>query len=584
MVVALLLASCAEAVVEDGDVIAPEDGNGGTTPGDGDGVVEPTGPQHGGVFTFGVATAPLYFDEVLGGTHQTAGVTHLTNERLVQGDWTKGPTGTGIASFNYTDLPPFAAIEGGLAESWEISGDTLTFHIRQGVKWHDVPPTNGRELVADDVAFSIERAFTAPTSYQARAYPKAINYESITTPDKYTVVIECKPGKAGNMFAMGADFLSIVPRDAVELYGNLNDWRNAVGTGPFYLTNYVTDSSTTFERNPNYWQNDPFNPENQLPYVETVKQLIIPDLSTRMAAIRTGKIDHLGHFSTYVEWEDAESLIRTNPELKYNAYNPGVPLGLSMRTDNPENPLADIRVRRALAMAVNQQEILDTIYGGNADLLAYPIPPIPEAAAAYTPVEELPESTRELFEYHPDKAMALLADAGYPDGFATSAVVLEEFVDELSIIQAYFADIGVDLEILVKEYGALTGINASKSYENMTFHRTISILIYRMLHVYDGAFFNYSRISDPKIEAAYAIMNDDFFDEAKKQATLKEISPYILDLSLILVLPGDYAYTFWQPWVLGYSGELCPGKQNEFGFIKYLWIDQDLKEEMTGMR
>ena len=103
----------------------------------------------------------------------------------------------------------------------------------------------------------------------------------------------------------------IVPHEVVDEYGNLRDWRNSCGTGPFMLVDYIKGSSWTVERNPNYWGNDPIHPENKLPYLDSVKCLIIPDTSTMMAALRTAKIDQLE-----VGWEEAGSLMKSNPELQ----------------------------------------------------------------------------------------------------------------------------------------------------------------------------------------------------------------------------------------------------------------------------
>ena len=111
------------------------------------------------------------------------------------------------------------------------------------------------------------------------------------------------------------------------------------------LTDYVNASSLTFARNPNYWRTDPIGlgKGNQLPYAESVKILIIADASTRLASVRTAKNDvmHL------VNWEDAASIQSTTPQLKYKKYLAEAANGIFMRTDKPELPFKDIKVRRA---------------------------------------------------------------------------------------------------------------------------------------------------------------------------------------------------------------------------------------------
>ena len=86
----------------------------------------------------------------------------------------------------------------------------------------------------------------------------------------------------------------IYPPEVIEEHGDAKDWRTIVGTGPFMLTDYVLDSSITFKKNPDYWRNDPKYPENRIPYIDEMRMLIFPELATRMAALRTGKVDWVG--------------------------------------------------------------------------------------------------------------------------------------------------------------------------------------------------------------------------------------------------------------------------------------------------
>jgi len=109
--------------------------------------------------------------------------------------------------------------------------------------------------------------------------------------------------------------------EVVDKYGNMADWHNACGTGPFMLTDYVSGASATFVKNPNYWGTDPLHPENKLPYLDGVKVLFIQDNQTRLTAMRIGKIDFLGGFAEDgVQLDDALNLMKTNPNLVYKSY------------------------------------------------------------------------------------------------------------------------------------------------------------------------------------------------------------------------------------------------------------------------
>ncbi|MBA7601069.1 hypothetical protein ES703_08136 [subsurface metagenome] len=549
-------------------------------------------PRYGGVFTMGWDKEPQYFDEALFGIVR-APTLHLTNEELLMGDWAKGPAGSlagpGQASWRYPGFATPHTLAGSLARSWEITDNqtTITFHIRKGVHFHDKPPTNGREMNANDVVFSLKRLWETPTSYHYRVYPWQGYFEAldgepwIKATDNWTVEIKALPGKLGRVYEIAGDYSKIVPPEVVAASGNMSDWRDACGTGPFMLTDYVEGSSANFTRSPGYWMKDPLRLGNQLPYLDGVNYLFIPDKSTRLAALRTGQIDWLNGRQGPIQWQDAQSLMSTNPELQHLRHLPAMTMALFMRTDNQSLPFYDIRVRRALAMAIDQQEIKNEFYGGNAEILTSPIAPVSDFKDMYTPLGELPQSTRELYGYNPEQAKQLLAEAGYPEGFRTKVVCTTDQVDMASIVKAYWAEIGVDLIIDVKEKGAHMSIGDNKTYDHMYMRNMGASMPFRGSYYRPGSPSNYSLIDDSYINQEMEKIEDAYFDEPERRQLMKELTPYILEQCYIIQMPEPYVYTFWQPWVRGYHGEFSVGMMN-FDFSKYIWIDQELKEEMTG--
>lgn len=536
-------------------------------------------PKYGGVYIEGRSVDQIHFDEASLYIH-TAHSLKLTNEDLLMGDWAKGPAGTGDVSWLYHWPVPEKYRAGCLAESWEIDGDTAVFHIRQGVHWQNKPPVNGRELTAEDVVYSLKRVWTIASSYTRGAYLWETHIESMTAPDKYTFVLKCKPGKLGLVWAMLTDHHRIVPHEVYPENEPMKDWEKMLGTGTFMVVDYVASSSMTFVRNPNYWGRDPVHPDNQLPYLDGIKWLIIPDVSTRMAALRTGKIDWLSG----VEWEEAGNLKKTNPELKYLKWFSGSMTTIFWQLDRA--PYSDIRVRRALAMAIDNQAIADEFYGGEAVILGCPIPPIPEFSELYIPLDKMATETREMYEYHPDKAKQLLADAGYPNGFKTEVVCYQVHVDILSIVQDYWAKIGVDMEIDVKEYGvwASMGLGVNKTYEHMFTYVFTSTGPFRFYTETPGKTPNISGTDDPKINEAFAQITEAWSDYEKQVEIYQGLLPHTLSMHFQQQLPTPLIYTFWQPWVKGYQGEYAVGYANQNDQPKYLWYDQDLKEELTGKR
>ena len=609
MVAALLLASCGQAVeeeevapaVEEEEVAVEEE----VVPAAAEvEMVEWTGtkadgtvvekrmekPKYGGVLVLAGAASPVYFDDAHG--HPVGAPTlKITNDALMSGDWAKGPAGTGETTWVVYSMPSSEVTEFPmLCESWERTDpSTYVYHIRKGIHFHDKPPTNGREMDAYDVAFSLNRNWDSVKSYPHGAHPKEQFVESIEATDKWTVVckaVDCQ--KALTIHAVVGWHISIFPPEAIEEYGDLGDWRNSVGTGPFLLADYTTDSSVTFERNPNYWRKHPIFSEDTMPYLDGIKWLIIPDISTRQAAMRTGKIDRIGGLT----WEDAKGFMESNPELEYFEYPGYVGTGIHLRVDKPELPTHDVRVRQALAMALDNELIRDTYYSGRADLLTFPTGKgIKEYESFYIPLEDMPQSVREQFEYHPDKAKQLLAEAGYPDGFKTTVVchsVGPTHVELLSIAKDSWAEIGVELEIDVKEYAVHTGMSFSKSYPEHIMNWTIGSLPETHIKYRQDNLYNQSMVDDPycnEVVLAMEVLSCDVdYDYDERDRIMRGIVPYVLEQAYIIQFPAPWLYTFWHPWLKGYHGE------NEVGWIEYgtfqlyVWIDQDLKEEMTGRR
>jgi len=592
MVAALLLASCGPAAEEEEVVIPGEEEE--VVPVEEEEVAPgPEEPKYGGVLNISRSTDVQGFDEATT-PHFLAPTLNLTNEELLTGDWAKGPAGTDEADLIFGGVNRMDLKTGSLAESWEIpEAGTMIFHIRKGVHYALDPDSeasrlvNGREVTADDVVFSFNRYIDPDgRSYIRLAYPRLAASTTITAPDEWTVVIKCPPEEFGDGITQYPDQAMIMPREVIEEYGDMKDWRNSVGTGPFMLTEFVPGSVVSLKRNPNYWMKDPCGPGkgNQLPYMDGIKWLIIPDASTRIAALRTAKIDRYG-----ATWEDAADIMATNPELIYKRYlGSDSCMNIFMRQDDPETPFADIRVRQALMLAIDQPAIKEDYYVGDAEILVWPITPSREYADAYVPLEELPESVRELYEYHPDKAKQLLAEAGYPDGFKTSILCYQQAttIDQLSTVKAYWEEIGVELELDTREYGVWQTLTGARRYKELLYGYNSGIGTYYKMINYNGTSqFNGSYVDDAHVkEVRTAMIEIVGTDEAKVMEMHRELVPYLLEQAWVITWPNPYGYIFWQPWLKNYHGEAQIGYYNGTLYTKYVWLDLDLKEEMTGRR
>lgn len=201
-------------------------------------------PKYGGILTEVWSLEPTGFDPSMSSTY-SCNISPITNEPLIGGDWSKGPSGTGQAAWDYNHVPSREVDAGLIAESWEVpKPDTIIYHIRKGIRWHNKPPMNGRELVADDVVFGLNYLLNGKGLFGRR---KA-DIVSIKAPDKWTVIIECAPGTASQAHTTLGTYSPILPREVIEQNKNMGDWKVSCGTGPFMLTEYVSGSHATFKK------------------------------------------------------------------------------------------------------------------------------------------------------------------------------------------------------------------------------------------------------------------------------------------------------------------------------------------------
>ena len=205
-------------------------------------------PQYGGTMILAINTDIVSFDPQLGTNPVQIYDEYL--EQLFTTDWTKNPT---VFPYQLGFWSNDQAA-GWLAQSWEFTSlGTLVIHLRHGIHWQNIAPANGRELVASDVVFHFDRMLGLGDGYTAPAPYLGINsawapLTSVTATDNYTVVMQWNTPNpevaTENLEAPGGQ-VSIENPEAVQKWGNLNDWHHAIGTGPFILTDFIGGSSAT---------------------------------------------------------------------------------------------------------------------------------------------------------------------------------------------------------------------------------------------------------------------------------------------------------------------------------------------------
>ncbi len=532
-------------------------------------------PQYGGTYITVSSTDIQGFDNMTTYNHLLSTV-NLTNEPLILGDWAKGPAGTGQTSFQIAGVLFMQYTIGAVAESWEIpDGQTIIYHIRHGLHFQYKPPVNGRELDAYDVEFSLKRDFYTPTAYLGFTFYGDLAPLSITATDKWTVVCKTNIGKQGPFFIRASGFVNIFPKDGAASDGTFKNWKDSNGTGPFILTDYVPNSSSTMVKRTDYWRKDPLT-NMQIPYVDKVINLVVPDESTRIAGLQTGKIDsYMG-----VSWDNAEALKKTNPELIYGSYVSATTYSIHMALGKGF-PWDKKEVRWALSRAINREKIINDFYGGNAVNFAFPIAPIADLSGMFTPLAELPQNVQDLYKYDVNAAKKLLADAGQGAGFKAEIIVTsasQTQQDLLSLIASMWKDINVTLTIKPLENAVWTAQTNARTFTNMSYWYDGNNAPYNFNNWRPGGPQNAGNIDSPELMAVYDKISAVYpFDMAAADKLIKEYTPYILDNCWIITPPHPKTFWFIQPWLHNYDGEISAGYYQSPNLNTFRWLDSKLK-------
>jgi peptide/nickel transport system substrate-binding protein len=505
-------------------------------------------PKRGGVLTRASAWDPPVMDPRL---TQSVGLYQfacLVGSRLVRYAFPDEVTGP-------TDL----TLKGDLAESWTSSGDARvwTFKLRQGVKWQNLPPLNGREFVAADVKYCLEAY--AKEGAQSFTFQEV---EAIEAPDKYTVRVHLKTPNVFFPQNMAEPITLMFAREVLEQDGDLK--KRMIGTGPFILKEHTRKVRVVLARNPDYF-------EKGRPYLDEYIILSAPDYATRVAAFRTGQSDFIWLASP----SEVETVRRTNPNAQVHAYhNTLTPFGIALAQDKP--PFNDVRVRRAVSMAIDRQKQLDTIYEGHG-ILGWGVPYIyyqdkPLTAASFGP----------WWQHRPAEAKKLLAEAGHPNGFETTLFYYEYFPQMTSQVQLVQQDLQRNLNINVKitklDYTTYYGRYAESKWDGMSWgfqsgHAVgLDERTYQYMHSKSTK--NFFRVNDPVIDDLTTKLRQTP-GQADQRVLTKKIVDREFDQVLRMWMPYDNGFLVFQPYVRNAAaGALRRTDAYGPSTISRVWLDK----------
>lgn len=441
-----------------------------------------------------VAVAPAACSSGAGGSSRNAGpprrggtlVLQLPNEISsgINPYTTNDPSAMGVVSgavysklIDFTTGPGVRKLEivPDLARTWEISPDglTYTFHLRDDVRWQNVPPVNGRPFTSDDVVATFTKLKQTTGVHEWMIKPVT----DIAAPDAHTVVFTLNQPYAPLQEYLAYHFMMILPHEGVA--GKYDLETQAIGTGPFVLESHKPDVEWRLRRNPDYFVKG-------RPYLDELRRPILDDIAAVTAALRSGRLDAgtTSDAGVVEEFADGRGFATDA--------TPGAQISFYL---NPaRKPFDDIRVRKAVVQAIDWAGMGENIRK-RFNLTSMLRPDTSDAALSKEEVEKLRP-------YSPSRARSLLADAGHDKGFDTTLLVQrvdDEDVREAQWIQADLKEVGVNVEIEVVD--PATGIDRRRSHD---FALTKAL---RGVHLPDqvwrdyepGSIDNYALVDDPDL-------------------------------------------------------------------------------------
>jgi peptide/nickel transport system substrate-binding protein len=306
-----------------------------------------------------------------------------------------------------------------LAESWDEDpvGETITFHLRKGVTFHDGSPLN-----ADAVQWNLQIRL----DHNRLPYGKYL--KSMEVLDEHTIKIYAKDYH--NELAFNYGWQQMYSKKAFETKGA--EWlrKNGVGTGPFKFAEFQRDTMIKYVRNENYWQKG-------YPYLDGMEIRFIPDVMTAAAMMQAGQAD------SWMDVSDVQMILNLEEKgFKVN-WAPGMFWAILPDSSDPNSPYADKRVREALEYAIDRPTLAKMLGYGKFEPL---FQMANEASPAYVPGYN-PRP------YNPEKARQLLAEAGYPKGFETTLLAMSNNQDPAAALKAYLEAVGIKVRLDLADMG-----------------------------------------------------------------------------------------------------------------------------------
>lgn len=467
-----------------------------------------------------------------------------------------------LARYEYGKARGSLIVVPDLAERWETSSDakTWTFYLRKGVKFQNLPPVNGRELVADDIKYSYERLMGPAPNIWKQAYSFIDKVEVV---EKYTVRFQLKQPSASALYRFSdGESAWIVAREVIEGLGadyGKTPQKSLVGTGPFLVESYDRGVGFKYKRNPEFFGTG----VPGTPYIDGQEILIINDAAARLAAFLSKQLDH---FSVPVaDLDRVKSSIAGVQIIENKGSNTisGAVINVTQK------PFDNVKVRQAMKYGFSQQRIINDLFKGAGSWNAF----IPNGLTSWA---LSPDAVKQIYKYDPEKAKQLLTEAGYPTGFKGEVMVFsgynQVYIDMAEFLVADLKKVGIDLTLKLEPVAA-----GRKAVEEGNFFVNLSAQItgaepdeFVKDGLVPGGSRNFSRLNDPKV-TELANKQTVIVNQAERKKVVDEISRYVGDIANYIPVPTQWSYNSAQPYLKNYFPDNVATDEPVETFV---WLDK----------
>ncbi|HET8630227.1 MAG TPA: ABC transporter substrate-binding protein [Thermomicrobiales bacterium] len=446
-----------------------------------------------------------------------------------------------------------------LAESFETSKDglTYTFKLRANAKWQNKAPMNGRAVTADDILYSFDR-------FQ-KVSPQKQNFsmvKDLKASDPHTVVFTLNGAFAPFETTIASPMFWIMPKEVIEADGDAR--KRVIGSGPFIFDHIEKGVQVVAKRNPDYYFTG-------TPYVDEVDLLIVPEDATAVAALRAGQVDINGLSQT-----DRKAVVQTNPEIVMLDYPQNLISFLYWHVDAP--PFNDVRVRQAFSLAIDRDEMIQTLYEGHgfynnavpAGLESWYLDP---RSADMGP-------NAKYFKRDVATAKQLLAAAGHPDGLKVPLISSlnaygNTFNQGIELLIKQLKDAGIQADLQAQDYSAYIGSTflgkfpaGSIVWGLETPFQEPHDYLYNMYH--PKGVRNHAGVNDPQLTKMLE-QQMTTLDKTERKKIIFDIQRYLGEQQYYVIGPVGTTTVAYQPWVKNFYYQSDYGRGAEY--VPKIWLD-----------